>query len=147
MVYAIDADGNLYNERGYKTGHRVRSGGAEMNVDKCVCTGFISVKNGDVVRISGCNFKEVSAQNAINIYDKNFTNLGQIALNSDWGYGNLANTSYAKSDSVIEEKSGVYKWIIPPEQYGTISYIRVSCKTYYPRDLVITVNQEINYLP
>ena len=82
IVYAIDTDGGLYNGKGYKTGHRVRSGGAEINVDKAVCTGFISVKNGDVVRISGCNFKEVSAQNAINICDKNFANLGQIALNS-----------------------------------------------------------------
>lgn len=57
LVYSsINADGTIYNGGlGYKEGYRIRSGGAEAEYNS-VCTGFIPVKSGDVVRLSGWDF-------------------------------------------------------------------------------------------
>ena len=144
---SIDSSGNIYNGVGYKNGYRIRSGGAEGAVTAGACTGFIKVNPGDVIRISGCSFSADESENAINIANSSFTNLGQMAMNSTWGYGDLAGDSeYGMNSCVVEETTGVWKWNVPPASYG-VAYIRVS--GHFPdgadgAKLIVTINEEIS---
>lgn len=146
VLHSINADGTIYNGTGYKNGYRVRSGGAETAQSNTTITGFIPVKGGDVVRISGCNFNEKSVCAAINASNSSFTNLGQLVGNSS-GYGIFAGDYYDYSmHSVVEEKTGVWKWIVPPAASGVV-YIRVTATSYQSTPvgdkLIVTVNEEI----
>ena len=123
--FSTESDGvTIYNGGlGYKNGYRVRSGGEETAVSGCSCSGFIPVKDGDVVRISGWDFTGTAAGDAINVADASFTNLGQTAMNSSYGYGIFSGENYGNA-YVIEESEGVWKYIIPSG--FNIAYIRIS---------------------
>lgn len=149
---SINADGSIYNGGlGYKDGYRIRSGGAEATSVYAMCTGFIPVKGGDIVRISGCDFNwDYSTNTALNVSDGSFTNLGQIVGNAVTGYGVFAEGQscyeYGKS-TVVEEKTGVWKWVVPPTETG-VAYIRITAAkgqyvTPNGADLIVTINEEI----
>lgn len=143
---SIDTDGSIYNTVGYKEGYRIRSGGAETtSTNTCACTGYIPVHGNDVIRISGTDFLSVVAENAINVSDVNFTNLGQLAANAGNGYG-IINTTYKDYNfsSIKEETNGVYKWIVPPSESG-IAFIRITAKTTDVSQFIVTINEEIAY--
>lgn len=143
--YSTDADGvTIYNGGlGYKQEHRVRSGGAETSQGGATCTGFIKVDPGDVIRVSGCPFSEISSANAINASDSSFTNLGQLTPSYSVGYGIFADSANDYSwNSVVEEKTGVWRWVVPPASFG-IAYIRLTGKTYDGSSLILTRNEEI----
>lgn len=140
---SINADGSIYNGTGYKTGYRVRSGGAE-GTSNGSCTGFIRVAAGDVVRITGFDFSANQSANAINASDAAFTNLGQLTPSyASAGYGIFAGEylSYSWS-SVVEESTGVWKWIVPPAASG-VAYIRLSGYEVTGENMVLTINEEI----
>lgn len=145
--YSINADGSIYNNGlGYKNGYRVRSGGEEGAVNNTACTGFIPVKGGDVVRISGCNFSYKSNSNAINVSNASFTNIGQFTmLPASYGIFASGYTAYGHG-SVVEEKTGVWKWIVPPAASG-VAYIRVTgydgSVAQPGANLIVTINEEI----
>ena len=144
---SIDSSGAVYNGKGYKDGYRIRSGGAEGALDNTSCTGFIPVKGGDVVRLSGWSLMYVTAGNAINVANASFTNLGQLtSQNSKYGIISDSYGSYGWS-SIVEESDGVWKWVVPPAASG-VAYIRVSgsdrTTTAPPgADMIVTVNEEI----
>lgn len=146
--YSTEADGvKIYNGGlGYKNGYRVRSGGAEGEQYQGSCTGFIPVKGGDVIRISGCDFDTSSNGNAINVSDSSRTNIGQFTmLPASYGILNSPYGAY-HHDSVVKEKDGVWKWVVPPAASG-VAFIRVSGfnieATYPGADMIVTVNEEI----
>lgn len=148
---SINADGTIYNNGlGYKNGYRVRSGGAETTAGTASATGYIKVNGGDIIRISGCNFATKSTDNAINVSDSNFVNLGQLVGNSSTGHGIFYDDYSAYGyPSVVEEKTGVWKWVVPPAASG-IAYIRVTAATttYAALEpdgstMVVTINEEI----
>lgn len=148
VLSSTEADGKtIYNGGlGYKNGYRIRSGGAEATQDGASCTGLIPVKGGDVVRLSGYNAAAASVSNAINASNGSFTNIGQIVGNSSsGGYGIFATgepyQSYGRG-SIIEERTGVWKWIVPPAASG-VAYIRVTGYTYDGSEMIVTVNEEI----
>lgn len=146
---SINADGTIYNNGlGYKNGYRVRSGGAEAVDTDAACTGFIKVKAGDVVRFSGAPwFTGTASSNAINAADASFTNIGQFTMGQGAVYGifESAYKSYAAS-SIVEEKSGIWKWIVPPAASG-IAYIRISAYDQTNGNpgarMIVTINEEI----
>ena len=143
---SIDTDGSIYNGKGYKQGYRIRSGGAEAAASYVSCTGFIKVDPGDVVRISGIEFSVPSNGNAINVSDANFTNLGQFTM-QPVAYGIFASSYSAyNASSVVEESTGVWKWVVPPAASG-VAYIRLTCQNTTiaagPTDMVLTINEEI----
>lgn len=148
---STEADGKtIYNGGlGYKDGYRVRSGGAEGEASSGSCIGFIPIKPGDVVRLSGWDFSHNANENAINVADKNFTNIGQFTM-LPARYGVMAytyNGQYYVADSVIQEKTGVWKWVCPPN--ADIAFMRVSAYGSYPVNnklgskMIVTVNEEI----
>lgn len=149
VKFSTEADGvTIYNGGlGYKNGYRIRSGGAETSQADASCTGFIPLKAGDVVRMSGYDAFFFSAQNAINVYNADKENIGQAVANvPSNGYGIFGSgASYPSYGwaSVTENPDGVYVWVAPP--YNAIAFMRV---TGYTLDdgskMIITVNQEIN---
>lgn len=150
---SINADGTSYNGGlGYKNGYRIRSGGAEAVDDSTSCTGFIPVSAGDVVRVSGWDFwgdGNSSSGDSINVSDSSFTNLGQNASNSSYGYGIFTKGQPYYDEygfySVVEEKTGVWKWVVPPEESG-VAYIRVCGNELYNppgAEMIVTINEEI----
>jgi hypothetical protein len=147
VPFSINADGTIYNNGlGYKDGYRVRSGGAETTQPSATITGYIKVSAGDIIRISGCNFNEKSVNAAINASDSSFTNIGQLVGNSV-GYGIFGGEYYDYSmHSVVEEKTGVWRWIVPPAESG-VAYIRITAGSYQATptgaDLIVTINEEI----
>lgn len=150
VKYSINADGTIYNGGlGYKDGYRVRSGGAETTQATASCTGFIPVSGGDVIRISGLDFTKAGVENAINASNSSFTNIGQITSQPS-KYGIFLESAYMNYDykSIVEESTGVWKWIVPPSASGT-AYIRVTAYTRPDAggsgaDMIVTVNEEIS---
>lgn len=140
---STEADGvTIYNGGlGYKNGYRVRSGGAEGAQTMCCCTGFIPVKAGDIVRLSGYDVKYENVGNAINVSDASRTNLGQIVANSAWSSGIFEGNTYNWGNAVILEKDDVYYWVVP-DGYG-IAYVRVTGYTDTGENMIVTVNEEI----
>lgn len=147
---SINPDGSIYNGKGYKDGYRIRSGGVEAEAVNTSCTGFIEVAPGDVVRFSGMPwFDGASSGNALNAADANFANLGQFTIGQNSQYGIFLETAwktYAAS-SIVEEKTGVWKWIVPPAESG-VAYIRITAydKTGATKgaNMIVTINEEIN---
>lgn len=148
---STEADGKtIYNGGlGYKDGYRVRSGGVEDEAGSGSCIGFIPIKSGDVVRLSGWDFSHKANENAINVADKNFTNIGQFTM-LPARYGVMAytyNGQYYVANSVIQEQTGVWKWVCPPN--ADIAFMRVSAYGSYPVNnklgskMIVTVNEEI----
>jgi hypothetical protein len=147
---STEADGTtIYNGGlGYKNGYRIRSGGAEGALTTSAHTGFIPVKGGDIIRISGGDFSSTHSHgSAMNVADSNFTNIGQFSMTSgNYGIFLSGYSNYAGS-SVVQEKTGVWKWVVPPAASG-VAYIRVSCNAANGGNadgskLIVTINQEI----
>lgn len=147
VKYSTEADGvTIYNGGlGYKDGYRVRSGGAEATQYDTSITGYIPVKGGGTVRLSGYDAKNsnAGAGNAINVYDASFANLGQAVNNRADGYGIFLTTYPAYGwSSVKEETTGVYVWKVPPD--SNIAYMRVTGYTLEQGNrMIVTVNEEI----
>lgn len=146
VKFSTTNDGKtIYNGGlGYKNGYRVRSGGAEAVTSNCVCTGFIKVNPGDIVRLSGWAFSHVAAGNAINVSNKNFENIGQAATNNNYGIFASGYSAYGNTSFVLE-KTGVWKWVVPPAASG-VEYIRVSgyqLAGLSGADMIVTINEEI----
>ena len=146
--YSTESDGKtIYNGGlGYKDGYRVRSGGAEGELDNGSCTGFIPVKGGDIVLLSGWDFPFANNGNAINVSDSNYTNIGQFTmLPAQYGILNNAYSAYS-SGSVVKVSDNVYKWVVPPDASG-VRFIRVSGVTNIGicpgSKMIVTINEEI----
>jgi hypothetical protein len=132
---------------GYKNKTRIRSGGAEATANYAACTGFIPVKAGDIVRLSGYNALIASSENAINVFDASHTNLGQVVGNAGNGYGIFQQAAYKAYNfsSIVENPTGVYSWTVPP--HPDIRFMRVTGNTGVLAGdgsvMIVTVNEEI----
>ena len=147
VKYSTEADGKtIYNGGlGYKEGYRIRSGGAEAEASAGSCTGFILVKGGDIVRWSGWDWAIQTSVNALNVSDKDFTNIGQFTTQgAHYGILNLGAWASYNLNSVIQESEGIWKWVVPPTESG-VAYIRLTGETYNNGSkMIVTVNEEIS---
>lgn len=148
VKYSTESDGvTIYNGGlGYKNGYRVRSGGAEGATTGGSCTGFIPVKGGDVVRFSGWDMAAQNNENAVNVSNSEFENIGQFAGAGEYGIFADAYKAYSRSSMVLE-KTGIWKWVVPPAASG-VAHIRVSGLTNPSyvgsyADMIVTINEEI----
>jgi hypothetical protein len=148
---SVDTSGTVFNGTGYQNNARINSSGviSTSNAVNTTATGFIKVKGGDVVRIKGGNFMDStngSNANSIGVYDSSKNHLGTATAGGS-AYGIFGNTYAAyKFSSVVEETTGVYKWVVPPIASG-VEWIRLSCYgmnyTALGANLIVTVNEEI----
>lgn len=140
---SITTDGNIFNDYGYKDCWRTRSGGAEAEANAATTTGYIPLKKGDIIRISPA-FTGLNAENAINFYDSNFTNLGQI-VDTGYGYGICSGKGSIYKSNVIDDVST----LTYSNDFDTnIAYIRITHAIQTVKSgssLIVTVNEEIKY--
>lgn len=158
VKYSTENDGKtIYNGGlGYKTGYRVRSGGAEGENSYAICTGFIPYKKGDLLRIIP-QFTGVNSQNTINFYDSGFANLGQYNDNGSF-YGICTGGGW----NVATEQDGITTVDVTGANGAAgIAYIRITHIYVAPgrttgytayvqdpeTDFIVTVNEEIEIEP
>lgn len=135
---STDASGNPFNGvQGWKTGYRLSlSSGGESATDGYECTGFISAKIGDVLRVKDI---DLTSENSTNIvfYDSSKT---PIKCNGTTHGTSLA-SFFATSDG-----NGVNKGTIENTAILTfttdVAYIRIGSQSI-TNDSILTVNQEI----
>lgn len=143
---------SIYNGGlGYKTGTRIRSGGAEGATNVAICTGFIPFKNGDTIRIYP-PFSGRNTENALNFSDGNFANLGQIT-DSGAAYGICIVNGVASPDYKTSIINGISTLTLNSPN-TEIRYIRVTHFYNYNNNqsgsavnqdvsnFIITVNEE-----
>lgn len=148
VTTSIDATGDIFNGTGYQDNVRINSSGevSTSEATNTTSTGFIKVSGGDVVRIKNCEFlNSINGQNAnaIGVYDSAKNHLGTTTAGGSV-YGIFGSTYMEyKFSSVVEETTGVYKWVVPPTESG-VEWVRLSCYTgANGADLIVTVNEEI----
>ena len=137
---STDADGNLFNGgQGWKTNTRLSlSGGGETAASNYECTGFIPVKNKDVISIKDI---EVTNENLTNIicYDNNKSPYNGGAST----YGIKLYTLFVENGT---ESNGVYTATLSGLIFSgfgaNLAYIRIGSKSI-TNESIVTVNQEI----
>ena len=124
---SINADGSIYNDGlGYKNNARIRSSGDELSYateeEAYVCTGFIPFKKGDTIYIHP-PFYGGNADNAINLCDSNFTNLGQFT-DTHATYGVC--TGYSNYKATTE--NSITSFTLTDEHNGSddVAYVRIT---------------------
>jgi hypothetical protein len=144
---SINADGTIYNVIGYKTGYRVRSGGAEGVQASAICTGFIPFKLGDTLRIKPALGTIYNTTACINFSDGSFTNLGQSNQNGSAGvqYGICSGNTQYFVPTIID---GVSVLTLDPAapSASKIKYIRIThddAECTRGENIIVTVNEEI----
>ena len=138
---AIDRDGTVYNGTGYKKQCRVdmTSGNVvDQSDDTYTATGFIHVKNNDVIRFA--NFSvPVDGYCGYVVYDSEFTRLSHITSQA---LTNESNTAYF--EVVKNENGDVVQFKL--RSVTAAAYIRLTTKTRWMfANPMVSVNEEITY--
>lgn len=140
LPLATDIDGASYGNNGYIAGKQLSTdGNALVDNSGFITTGFIPVKEGDVVRLKGLSFTPGDNTCRLFIYDNSHT------LKTLVGRSNLqGNLSTAFVKDYTENDGGGCKFTIV---YSGIAYIRL---TLYKSSLtddtpIVSVNQELTY--
>lgn len=141
---SIDADGSIFNGKGWIERTRLSSSGVTKSGDYTSTTGYIPAKSGDVVRIQGVSYDDNS--DYICAYKSDFSFIGASSGNN--GYTALG---------TVNSVNGVATLTLPNN--SEIAYIRVSAKHDSMDDnyesvinpiegpgsyLVVTINQEVS---
>ena len=143
---STEADGKtIYNGGlGYKEGYRVRSGGAEEELDKAVCTGFIPFVKGDKLYIFPA-FTKKNTHNAINFYNSAYENIGQVT-DSGARYGICANGAVGVFNTTLVNGISVLDLsAVTVSGVEDIAYVRITNDFGLASgaEMIITKNEEI----
>lgn len=156
LPLAIGSDGKPYNGgKGWKSGTRLNSSGAEStsNATEIEVTGFIPVKNGDTIYLSGITMNNgtYANQTYMWLYDSSFNALsGRYRLFSQ--YSDDVFSSHKSKGYVDTDASGnITKLTVQQYVFYTGSsladlsntaYLRISCE-HIDDNSIITVNEPI----
>ena len=161
VSYSIGSDGKPFNGGlGYYNGQELSgSSGSQRAGTGHTCTGFIPVKQGDVIRIKGCNWYSTKAYNYIVAYNANFVHWSTTQTNGTHYYNTTNNPNklyieHPKYGGSMDIQSDVSTIVIGKEYsiydhdgFENIAYIRLSARgdggTVDGADLIVTVNEEI----
>ena len=135
------------------------SSGAQRAGTNTTVTGFIPVKQGDVVRVKGCGWYSTAKNNYIAIYNADFGHLGTTQTNKTHYYNDtnnpdkviIENSTYGGGFDIQKDVSTITIAKNPSyAEYGyeKIAYIRISVRgdgsgKVDGADLIVTVNEEI----
>lgn len=138
---STDADGSIYNDIGYRVGYRVRSGGAEIESEYCICTGYIPFKKGDTLRIYP-NFSGGNTENAINFFDGDLNCFGQV-VDGGTCYGSC---TLEYKTSIID---GVTTLTLSAANSDIIRYVRITHWYWVTginkgKNMIVTVNEKLS---
>lgn len=140
---SVDKDGSAYNGgTGFKTDTRINSSQNDVACTGWCVTGYIAVKNGDVVRLKNVTWKVGAGADG---YDR-----GNIFwFDSSKGFlvnGNTSALIGTSSAYVVTDSNGsITQFTVPASSGttgGTVGFIRICCQSI-TADSVITINEEI----
>jgi hypothetical protein len=155
---SIGSDGKPFNGGlGYQNNQELSgSSGSQRAGSNTTVTGFIPVKQGDVIRIKGCGWYSTAKVNYIVAYTSAFEHWGTTAtdrthyynkaINSNMtieheSFGGSMNISSDVSTIVIAKNDG------KDRGFENIAYIRLSVRGYGRtvdgKAVIVTVNEEI----
>lgn len=150
VATSIDTDGSVFNEVGYKNNRELSgSSGAERDGTNTTVTGFIPVKQGDTIRISGCAWGSAAQNNYIVGYTEDFTYWGASHANNAHYYNDTTNPNNGKIEVTSANENGISVATIAVSSFNdALKYIRVSVRgngsnTVDGANLIVTVNEEI----
>lgn len=138
---AIDTDGSIYNNIGWKEGYRITSSGALEEYSGSYLTGFIPIKIGDIVHLKNVKWQYGvttglgSGNQRVSFYDSNKAQLAQATGTSLGGV-----LSGVKDDNNIWTQFTVKNW--SGVDIGSAVYFRLNCAEISGNS-IITVNEEI----
>lgn len=132
---SVDADGDVYNGVGYKSGVYLDSAGAEISGQNVVVSGYIPVKKGDIIRIKDVSQANIDTSLTLTLTAAKAGTAGcgkSIAsIQGNGVYGTITiNGNVATWDT---SSIGYYFW-------NDFAWLRV---TTHSVDAVVTVNEEI----
>ena len=145
---------------GYWNGQELSgSSGSQRARTNTTVTGFIPVKQGDVIRIKGCNWYSTKATNYIVAYNSNFGHWSTTQTTGTHYYNTTNNPDERFMENPVfggsmDIQSGVSTIVIGKNKdgqlngYENIAYIRISVRgdgsnAVDGADLIVTVNEEI----
>jgi hypothetical protein len=144
---STDASGNLFvgtsGEKGYKTGYRLSmSSASESAASGYEVSGFIPVKEGDVIRIKNVDIMaDGSSDTKKNmVFYKSDRKTG--AADSGFHGQTLQNVFITKG---TEESDGVYKSTLDGSLFNypsNVAYLRIGSKSI-TADSILTINEPI----
>ena len=137
---SIDTDGTPYNGLGYKVGYRINSEGLEVEATGARVTGYIPVKEGDVLYFKNIGYKPgLDVSNAyLAFYNGSFENVQ--AVKSSVGFDNVG---FVVGDYTVDEVTGQLLTLTVRDKYSNgVSYFRISSDEF-DNTAIITVNEEI----
>lgn len=136
---SIDADGNIYNGIGYKENTRINSSFVETTATGWDLTGYIAIKEGDIVRFKNMTFYDIDntggdyKRNSIIGYDASFnyiTKIDGVALGDNWY-------------PVLDGNGDLIQFTQTTAWENSVAYIRICAKDINANS-VITINEEID---
>lgn len=146
---SIASDGNIYNGKGWKDNTRLNSSGTEASATGVGVTGFIPVKRGDTVYLSGIA-ASLTATGSLNeytylaLYDASFTSKGSRKFNTIGG--SLSSVEYIYDSFTTDPSTGYVTSFRITDEYNNIvgsgGYLRISAAGLNG-DAIITVNEPI----
>ena len=135
------------------------SSGSQRAGTNTTVTGFIPVKQGDAVRIKGCNWHSTNAHNYIVSYTADFGHWGTTQTSGTHYYNTtnnpnkmpIENGTYGGSMDIQSDVSTIVIAKNPSHKevgYEKIAYIRISVRgdgtnKVDGAELIVTVNEEI----
>lgn len=142
LPLATDAEGNIYNGTGWKSGYYLSSGNEGAKSGAYV-TGFIPCKIYDQFYMQDVGFvKDDTAISRISAYDANKNHICTINGKSVQGYSGTGNWDYDSSTSYITKFKITASYKSDTIAATNVAYIRLSCKELSANS-IITINEEI----
>lgn len=131
---SIDANGNVYNDIGYKDGVRLSVSSGESTNSLSTASGYFPFTAGDIVRTKGIRWDVPGTDGYIVFYDHNFSRVA--------GANTASTDPVLSSFDYVEDDDGVITYYVTFKDGVIPAYARVSG---YGKgaDLIVTVNEEI----
>lgn len=135
---SIDTDGSIYDGDGKMTGYRFNSSGTYTAEATIAVSGYIPVKNGDIIRLY--NAAGTSANESF-VAVKFFNAAFETIITT--GYYNKSNIiKYCSGTMANDNKDLTFKVEGTGNTWNSLSYIRMSFYNY--DSAIITVNEEVS---
>ena len=136
---AIDSDGSIYGEKGYKNGYIYSNGTiGTTSYEYYYVTGFFPCKKGSKIYVQGMSFEHGDNYGKIALYDANFNHIGNAQRHQLLNNGGNDYIGY----QVME--GGYVATVKNDSKNNNVAYARISVyKTDLSKNPMISIDKEI----
>lgn len=148
---STDANGNIFNGIGYKTGSRVSSSDGTVKaitnpnaVNAAFCTGYITVQKGNIISLENCWIDTRSLDDAASPYGYRTWGLNVIFYaNKGDATGASATWDAIKSAEIVTELVESDNRVTQFKVNTSAPYMRITLGSDDPSQAILTINEEI----